>query len=84
MISRIRTSMHILSDFCGTCDISIFYCVYIVWAKDHYIKIRTTILNKVGDQLTNIWLPNFGHGPDVKQLNLCVSVFQVTYVVVSI
>ena len=76
--------MHIMPDLYGTCDINVFYCVYLVWATDHYIKVRTTILKKLGDQLINIWLPKLGHGPAVKQLNLSVSVFQVTYVVVSI
>ena len=76
--------MHIMPDLYGTRDINVFYCVYLVRATDHYIKVRTTILKKLGDQLTNIWLPKLGHGPAVKQLNLCVSVFQVTYVVVSI
>ena len=76
--------MHIMSDLYGTCGINVFYCVYLVRATDNYIKGRTTILKKLGDQLTNIWLPNLGHGPAIKQLNLCVSMSQMTYVVVSI
>ena len=73
-----------MSDLYSTLDINVFYCVYPVRATYHYIKVRTTILKKLGDQLTNIWLPKLGHGPAVKQLNLSVSVFQVTYVVLSI
>ena len=76
--------MHIMPDLYGTRDINVLCCVCLVRATDHYIKVKTTILKKLGDQLTNICVPKLGHGPAVKQLNLCVSVFQVTYIVVSI
>ena len=62
--------MHIMPDLYGTRDINVFYCVYLVLATDHYIKVTTSIPRN--------------HGPAVKQLNLSVSVFQVTYVVVSL